>query len=329
MAGVAEASGKQGQREPQESVGAHLQQHAGQHDRARRGGLDVGVGQPGVEREHGHLDGEPEEKGPEDPLLHAQREMELHQFGDIEGVVAELLEVLEIESEDAEQHQDAAGQRVEEKLDGGVKLPRAAPHADDEVHRHQHQFPEHVEQEEVQRQEDADHSHLLQEEHGVVLLEPFFDRRPARQDRQETHQRGEHDQQQADAVDADHVLHAEAGDPLGALDHLKPGGVLVEAPDQRQRDQESRQPGKIGPDLDQCLVRGGQQQQHQHARQGGKQDDAQQVLIHINASGTRRAAPGCRRQIPARKPAPARSARRAPGSWPPLPETTAAGPSRR
>ena len=34
-------------------------------------------------------------------------------------------------------------------------------------------------------------------------------------------QRGEHDQQQADAVDADEILRAEAGDPVGALHELK------------------------------------------------------------------------------------------------------------
>ena len=90
----------------------------------------------------------------------AERQVELHQLGDFKGVGAELVEVLEVEGQDAEQHQHAAGQGVEEELDGGVELSRAAPDADDEVHRHQHEFPEDVEQEEIERHEYADHARL-------------------------------------------------------------------------------------------------------------------------------------------------------------------------
>ncbi len=77
---------QQRQGEAQESVSPHLQQHAGQNHRARGRRLHVRIRQPGVEREHRHLDGEAEEEGPEDPLLQAQRQVELHQLGDLEGV---------------------------------------------------------------------------------------------------------------------------------------------------------------------------------------------------------------------------------------------------
>jgi hypothetical protein len=49
-----------------EAVGAELQQHRGQDHRALGGGLGVGVGQPGVEREHRHLDAEAHEHAAED-----------------------------------------------------------------------------------------------------------------------------------------------------------------------------------------------------------------------------------------------------------------------
>ena len=55
--------------EPQEPVGAHLQQHAGKDDAARGGGLDVRVRQPGVEREHRDLYGERQEEREEHPVL--------------------------------------------------------------------------------------------------------------------------------------------------------------------------------------------------------------------------------------------------------------------
>ena len=46
----------------------------------------------------------------------------------------------------------------------------AAPDADDEVHRHEHDFPEDVEEEEVESQEHAQHAHLEHEEGDHVLL---------------------------------------------------------------------------------------------------------------------------------------------------------------
>ena len=148
-----------------------FKQHAGQDDGAGGGRFHVGIGQPGVEREHRHFDGEAEEEGPEDPLLQAERQAGLHQLGDFKSVAAELVVVLEVERQDAQQHQHRAGQRVKEELDGRVEFARAAPHADDEVHGHQHQFPEHIEQEEIERHEYAQHAHLQQQEHGVVFLE--------------------------------------------------------------------------------------------------------------------------------------------------------------
>ena len=55
-------------REAQEPVGAHLQQHAGQHDRARGRRVGVRVGQPRVEREQRHLHREADREREEQPL---------------------------------------------------------------------------------------------------------------------------------------------------------------------------------------------------------------------------------------------------------------------
>ncbi len=48
---VLDGVGEERQGEAQEAVGPHLQQDRGQEDRAGGRRLDVGVGQPGVERE--------------------------------------------------------------------------------------------------------------------------------------------------------------------------------------------------------------------------------------------------------------------------------------
>ncbi len=62
-----------------DAVAAQLQQHAGQDHADRRRRLDVGVGQPGVEREHRHLDGEADEQEQEHRVLEAGREERLRQ----------------------------------------------------------------------------------------------------------------------------------------------------------------------------------------------------------------------------------------------------------
>ena len=61
--------GEERQREADEAVGAELQHDPGEDDRAGRRGLGVRVGQPRVERPHGHLDREREEEAEERPEL--------------------------------------------------------------------------------------------------------------------------------------------------------------------------------------------------------------------------------------------------------------------
>jgi hypothetical protein len=78
-----------------------------------------------------------------------------------------------------------------------------------------------------------------------------------REDGDEADHRGQHDQQQADAVDADQILRAQAGYPVGALDELKAGHAFVEARNQRQRNQETGEAGQVRPDLDQFFWRDG------------------------------------------------------------------------
>ena len=119
---------------------------------------------------------------------------------------------VEVQHQDGDQHQHAAEQRVQEELDRRVFAPRAAPDADQEVHRQQHHFPEHVEQEEVERQEDAQHARFQQQEQDAVGLDVLVDR-PARAHRQHADERRQHDQRKADAVEAHEVVDVERRNP--------------------------------------------------------------------------------------------------------------------
>ena len=222
------------EREAHQAVGAHLQQHAGQDDRAGGGRLHVRVGQPGVEREQRHLDRERDGERQEEPALRVRRDLQRVEPQQVEAVAAGRLLVQEGEPEDGDEHQHAARHRVEHELDRRVDALVVAPDPDEEVHRDEHRVPEHVEQEEIERDEDADHRGFEREDEDRELLDLLLHALPRREQRNRREEAGEHHQQQADAVDADVVVDAEGRDPRHPLDELEVGRRGVEArPDQQ------------------------------------------------------------------------------------------------
>ena len=139
------------QRETDEAIAAHLQQHARQDDRPSGRRLNVRIGQPGVDRPHRHLDREAGEEGQEQPGLHLRIEIIGHQRRDFGR--ARLMH----HPHHRDQHQHRSEQRVEEEFVGGVDAVRAAPDADDQIHRDEAGFEHDVEKVEILRREDADH----------------------------------------------------------------------------------------------------------------------------------------------------------------------------
>ena len=157
--------------EAQEAVGAHLQQDTCQDDRAGGGRFHVRIWQPGVQRPHRHLDGEGRGEGQEQPQLDVRQDAAVgDDLRHREGAL------VDAQPQDRQQHQDRARHGVQEELDRRIHAPRTAPHADQEVHRHQGEFPEDVEQEQVQRHEHTDHAHFQQQEEDHEVLDPLLDR---------------------------------------------------------------------------------------------------------------------------------------------------------
>src|SRR5205085_5863948 len=97
-------------------------------------------------------------------------------------------QVREVKTEERDEDEHAAQERVQEELDGGILAPRPAPDADEEVHRQQHHFPEDIEQEEVQRQEGAHHACFQEQKQDQVTAHVLFNL-PAREDSQEAQAR--------------------------------------------------------------------------------------------------------------------------------------------
>ncbi len=184
------------------------------------------VRQPGVHRPHRQFDREGGEEGEPKERLHRDGEVRrLEQHFDVGGAR------VEIHPQDGEQHQHRAEQGVEEELEAGIDAPRPAPHPDDEEHRDQTAFEEHIEEDEIERGEHADHQRLQQQERDHVFGDARLDGFPAGQDAEGHEARREHDEQHGDAVHAHVIADAEA-EPVGALLELEGSGRAVKiAPD--------------------------------------------------------------------------------------------------
>ncbi len=89
-----------------------------------------------MKRKHRNLDGKSQSEGSEEPVLKSDRNTELIEFEQIEGIVSRCISVNEIESQDGNKHQDASCHGVEKEFDGGVDSPlRVPPDPDQEIHR--------------------------------------------------------------------------------------------------------------------------------------------------------------------------------------------------
>ncbi len=96
---------EEGNGEPQETVSAHLEEHPCQDHAARGRCLGMCVGKPRMHREHGHLDGEGEGEGAEEPVLEPAGHGRMVKIENIEGIDARRLVILEVEGEYGQEHQ--------------------------------------------------------------------------------------------------------------------------------------------------------------------------------------------------------------------------------
>ncbi len=222
------------QREAQETVGAQLQHDRGQHDGATRGRFHVGVRQPRVNRPHRHLDRESREQRHEDQDLRGIAQLGLLPGQDVERTARDIPEV-----DERDQRQQRTHQGVQEELERRIHAVRSAPDTDDDVHRDQRGFEEHVEQHAVQRAEHAHHQTRQDQEGGHVLRDAARDDFPAGQHHDDGDERGQEHEPHRNAVDAQVVIDVEGLDPGGLLHELHGGRGGIEPGVERNRDQEA------------------------------------------------------------------------------------------
>src|SRR6185369_3578201 len=112
------------------------------------------------------------------------------------------------------------------------------PYADQEVHGHEADFPEDVEEEEVLRQENADEAEFQQQQEGVEFLATILDGVPGNQHAQRGEERGEQDQPQADAIHRDRKVNVGRADPRYVEQELFARYLAVEPEKQSERGDE-------------------------------------------------------------------------------------------
>src|ERR1041384_7057089 len=134
----------------------------------------------------------------------------------------------EINREQTQQHEHRTEQREEEKLDGGVFLFRAAPDANQEIHRDQRDFPEHVEQEKVERNKKTQHAGFQEKEPEEILLGAFVDAIGG-DNGDQAEKRGQQHQRYRKPVNPQVVVDIESGNPAHLLNKLHVMGAAVEA----------------------------------------------------------------------------------------------------
>ena len=184
----------------------------------------------------------------------------------------------EEQREEAHDHERRAEQRVEEELDRGVLALLAAPHADHEVHRQEHDLEEDEEEDQVLRHEGAEHPGVQHEDEDeerlrVVRLGEVV---PAVDDAQRRDQQREGDERQRQPVDADEVVGLDDLDPLVVDDELERAGVVVvEVGHHRDAEGGRRQARAERHDLQQLLFALGDQHHQQRACQRQEHHEAE------------------------------------------------------
>ena len=159
--------GQHGKRKSEKSIRSHFKKDTGQDDAAGGRCLHVRIRQPGVQREHGDLDGEGGKEGPEEERLQGCAVCSPAQSQDIERVAA-----VEIQHQNGDQQQHAARQGIEEKFDRRIESVRTAPHPDQQIHGDEHGFPKDIEQDKVQGGKHTEHRRFHHKKHGHKPLHP-------------------------------------------------------------------------------------------------------------------------------------------------------------
>src|SRR5207253_8376599 len=126
----------------------------------------------------------------------------------VETQLAGLREVDGGDGQDRDQHGEATDDGVDQELQGCVNARALAPYSDQEVQGNQHCFPEDIEEDEIERQQDTGGGRLEDQQQQDELLQSRGGR-AGHQDRDQEQQPVQPKEEQAQPIDSDVVTDAD------------------------------------------------------------------------------------------------------------------------
>ena len=183
-----------------------------------------------------------------------------------------------VEPENGDQQRRGGNEGEEEELERGAGAVLAAVHGDEDGHGHERELPEAVVEHQVERDEDAEHGGLLDEEERIEDLAARLDRVPTGEHADGREQAGEDDEPEAEAIDADVVEDGGALDPGDVALELEAGLAGGEVRGKMQREDEGDERGEQGDPVGQ-LGAVGQERDEDRAGQRNQQDERENRLV--------------------------------------------------
>ena len=207
---------------------------------------------------------------------------------DVECARARSAAYSKIHREDGDKHEQAAHQRVQKEFYRGIFLARPAPDSDQEVHGHEHDFPEHVEQEEIKGHKYAEHAGFKQEKESEIGPGPL--RNAPGGDQADRGQKGrEHDEGNTQSVHSHVVSDSHGGNPLPEEFKLETCPAGMEIHQHANRQCERRERCNQGRDFgNRSLISSRQKQNDDGPGQRGEHQVRQQVIHCERASRSAR-----------------------------------------
>ena len=152
------------------------------------------IREPGVDRPQRDLNRKGDEESEEKPLGGGVETRNLRILNSIANRHVIKAARVRVKPDRRGEHEHRGDHGEEEELHGGIDTAAVTVNADDQRHRNKRGFPEEVEQEQIEGDEDANHRGLEYQHEDEEFLHPIVDRLPGDQHAQRRQKRGQHHQ---------------------------------------------------------------------------------------------------------------------------------------
>src|ERR1700734_1430132 len=138
-----------------------------------------------------------------------------------------------VEPQNCHQHQNGAEHGVQNEFHRGINSPAVSPNSNQEVHRNQRKFPEEEKEQQIERNENANHGRLNHQQGNEESFYVLLNGLPRAQNRQRRQKCSEQNQKQADAIRAQVIMNVCSRDPVVIFLELISGINRIESAQQK------------------------------------------------------------------------------------------------